>query len=69
MSPTLLPLGSFPGGMLWILLAYLLLALFSPALRRAPAVLCARLAHALCLWRILHRPWRVAWHQARRRVH
>ena len=47
-----------------ILLLYLVLALFSERLRRAPAVFVHRLGHAFRLWRVLHQPWRVAWHRA-----
>lgn len=60
-----------PGGgavMKLILLLYLIVALFSPAFRRAPAVLWARFWLAFGLWRVLRRPWRVAWTNARRRV-
>ncbi len=51
-----------------ILLLYLLLALFSTSFRRAPAVLWSRFWLAFGLWRVLRRPWRVAWTMARRRV-
>lgn len=60
-----------PGGgaaMKGILLLYLLLALFSTSFRRAPAVLWSRFWLAFGLWRVLRRPWRVAWTMARRRV-
>lgn len=34
--------------------------------RRRAGVALSRAACALTLWRILHRPWRIAWRQARR---
>lgn len=50
-----------------IVLAYLLLALCSGGVRRAPAVLWARSWHAVRLCCLLGRRWRVAWHLACRR--
>ena len=51
-----------------ILLAWLVLALFSLPIRRAPAVWLCRLGRALSLWRVLHKPWRVAWQSACREI-
>jgi hypothetical protein len=51
-----------------LLLAWLLLALFSERLRRAPAVWLCRFGRALSLWRVLHKPWRVAWRRACREI-
>lgn len=51
-----------------ILLLYLILALFSSSFRRAPALLWERFWLAFGLWRVLHRPWRVAWRKALREV-
>lgn len=50
-----------------LLLLYLILALAIEPVRRAPAVLFDRFAHALALWAVLGKRWRVAWHQASRR--
>ena len=51
-----------------ILLAWLILSLCCDPLRRAPAVLLCRLGRALSLWRVLHKPWRVAWQRACREI-
>ncbi len=53
--------------MKWILLTYLLLALFWQPLRRGTSVQMARLGHALALWKTRKRPWRVSWSIACRR--
>lgn len=37
------------------------------AARRPIGVALCRISRALTLWRVLGRPWRVAWQQARRR--
>lgn len=51
-----------------ILLAYLILALFSINLRSAPVLWFCRCSRALRLWRVLHHPWRVAWQRACREI-
>ena len=41
-------------------------AAFIALLRRLAGVAITRLCCAITLWRILHRPWRIAWRQSRR---
>jgi len=50
-----------------LLLLYLVLALYSETIRRAPALLWTRCWHAVLLRRYLRLPWRLAWHKACRR--
>lgn len=54
-----------------LLLSVLLLAvLLGPALadaRQRAGIAVCRIATALTFWRVLHRPWRLAWQQARAR--
>ncbi|MBN8516617.1 MAG: hypothetical protein J5X22_20930 [Candidatus Accumulibacter sp.] len=51
-----------------LLLLYLVLALFSERLRRAPAVFVHRLGHAFRRWCVLRQPWRIAWQRACREI-
>lgn len=51
-----------------LVLTYLALAFLFAPVRRAPALLLCRLGRALILWRVLHKPWRVAWQRAVREI-